>query len=162
MRLIFEDFLSHEVMQVFFFLFSPPNSPASCIFSVVGPSSWGMWDTTSVWLDEQCLVHTQEPNGETLGLQSGVHELNHWTRGLARMRVLNWRSTSLSRGWDGTVTKAWPWWWQFTWNSLCLCLRLSIALHLLVSRLIWELEQWETFVTAQELLPEGTLKDLIG
>ena len=39
----------------FIFAFFPQRHPVrSCIFLVVGPSSCGMWDTASAWLDERC------------------------------------------------------------------------------------------------------------
>uniref|UniRef100_A0A9L0RMG5 NADP-retinol dehydrogenase n=1 Tax=Equus caballus TaxID=9796 RepID=A0A9L0RMG5_HORSE len=34
----------------------------SCTFLAVGPSSCGMWDATSAWLDEQCHVRAQDSN----------------------------------------------------------------------------------------------------
>ena len=48
------------------------------MFLVVGPSSCGMWDAASAWLDVQCHVRTQDPNP-----QSGARELNHSAMGLA-------------------------------------------------------------------------------
>ena len=48
----------------FIFPFCPQSPPVhSCVFLVVGPSSCGMWDAASAWLDEQCHVHVQDPNG---------------------------------------------------------------------------------------------------
>ena len=57
----------------FFFNFIFPFSPQSplvhsCVFLVVGPSSCGMWDTASAWLDEQCHVRGQDPNRRNPGL----------------------------------------------------------------------------------------------
>ena len=67
-----------------FFLFSPQSPPVhSCIFLVVGPSSCGMWDAASAWCDEQCHIHTQDPNWRNPGLRSRVHELNHSATGSA-------------------------------------------------------------------------------
>uniref|UniRef100_A0A9L0TM58 Nuclear valosin-containing protein-like n=1 Tax=Equus caballus TaxID=9796 RepID=A0A9L0TM58_HORSE len=39
----------------------------SCILFVVGPSSCGMWDSASVWLDEQCHVRAQDSNQRNTG-----------------------------------------------------------------------------------------------
>ena len=49
--------------KYFVFLFILPKPPVhSCIFLVVGPSSCGMWDAASAWLDEWCHVRAQDPN----------------------------------------------------------------------------------------------------
>src|SRR3712207_8625918 len=40
----------------------------SCMFLVVGPSSGGMWDAASAWLDERCHVRTQDSNRRNPGL----------------------------------------------------------------------------------------------
>ena len=53
----------------FSFPFFPQSAPVrSCVFFlVVGPSTCGMWDAASAWLDEQCHVHAQgsnQPNPE--------------------------------------------------------------------------------------------------
>ena len=46
-----------------FFPFSPQSPPVhSCIFLVVGRSSCGMWDATSVWPNERHHVRAQDPN----------------------------------------------------------------------------------------------------
>uniref|UniRef100_A0A9L0KEG4 Apoptosis antagonizing transcription factor n=2 Tax=Equus asinus TaxID=9793 RepID=A0A9L0KEG4_EQUAS len=44
---------------------SPPVH--SCVFSVVGSSSCGMWDTASAWSDEQCHVRAQDSNQRNTG-----------------------------------------------------------------------------------------------
>ena len=49
-------------LRFYFSFFSPKPPIHSCIFLVVGPSSCGMWDATSAWLDEQCHVLAQDPN----------------------------------------------------------------------------------------------------
>ena len=55
-------------LKILFFLFSPQSSPVhSCIFLVVGPSSCGMWDAASAWLDQWCHVHTQDQNWQNPG-----------------------------------------------------------------------------------------------
>ena len=47
----------------FYFSFFSPNPPVhSCIFLVVGPSSCGVLDAASAWLDEQCHVRAQDLN----------------------------------------------------------------------------------------------------
>ena len=59
-----------EINFSFLFFFKDFISPFSlqsllvhsCIFLVVGPSSCGMWDAASAWLDEQCHVRTQDSN----------------------------------------------------------------------------------------------------
>ena len=62
-------FLSFFFLKIFFFRFSPQSPPVhSCIFLVVGPSSCGMWDTASAWLDEQCHVRVQDSNLRNTGL----------------------------------------------------------------------------------------------
>ena len=50
--------------NILFFLFLPkaPQYVVGYIFLVVGPSSWGVWDAASVWLDEWCHVPAQDPN----------------------------------------------------------------------------------------------------
>ena len=54
--------------RFYFFPYSPPNPPAhSCIFFVVTPSSCGMWDTASAWLDERCHVRAQDSNQRNTG-----------------------------------------------------------------------------------------------
>ena len=70
--------ISYNMSYLFFFLFFkdfvfpffPPQSPPvhSCVFLVVGPSSCGMWDAASAWLDEQCHVCTQDLNQRNPGL----------------------------------------------------------------------------------------------
>ena len=56
-------FLTIYFLILFFFTFSSQSPPVhSCIFFVVGPSSCGMWDTASVWFDEQCHVLAQDSN----------------------------------------------------------------------------------------------------
>ena len=58
--------------KIFFFYFFPfsPQSPQvhSCIFFIVGPSSCGMWDAASAWLNEQCHVRAQDSNQQNTGL----------------------------------------------------------------------------------------------
>ena len=54
--------------KILFFPFSPQSPPVhSCIFFVVGPSSYGIWDAASAWLDEQCHVHAQDSNQRNTG-----------------------------------------------------------------------------------------------
>ena len=59
-------FRSHLQNIFFFFLrfyfsfFSQSPLVYSCVFLVMGPSSWGMWDAVSAWLDEQCHVRAQD------------------------------------------------------------------------------------------------------
>ena len=55
--------------KILFFLLLPTPSPTpspppvlSCAFSDVGPSSCGMWDAASAWLDKWCHDHTQDSN----------------------------------------------------------------------------------------------------
>ena len=50
--------------SLFFFLLYLPKSPLvhRLYILVAGPSSCAMWDTASTWPDEQCHVHTQDPN----------------------------------------------------------------------------------------------------
>ena len=56
-------------LRFYLFPFSPQSPPVhSCIFLVVGPSSCGMWDATSVWPDERCHVRAQDPNQRNPGL----------------------------------------------------------------------------------------------
>ena len=63
-----------------FFLFLPKAPPVhSCIFFVVGPSSWGMWDAASPWFDGQCHVHAQDWNQRNTGLPA-VERANLTTR----------------------------------------------------------------------------------
>ena len=61
----FENFL----LLFFFLYFFSPQSPQvhSCIFFVVGPSSCGMWDAASAWVDEPCHVRTQGSNQRNTG-----------------------------------------------------------------------------------------------
>ena len=55
-----------------FFPFSPQSSLVhSCVFLIVGPSSCGMWDAASAWLDEQYHVHAQDPNRRNPGPPKG-------------------------------------------------------------------------------------------
>ena len=49
-----------------FFSQSPPVH--SCVFLVVGPSSCGMWDATSAWLDEWRHIRAQDSNRWNSGL----------------------------------------------------------------------------------------------
>ena len=42
-----------------------------------------MWDAATAWLDEWCVGPCWDPNPQTLGHQSGAHELNHYTTGPA-------------------------------------------------------------------------------
>ena len=67
----------------FIFSFSP-QSPLvhSCVFLVVGPSSCGMWDTASVWLNEWCHVCAQDLNQRYPGPLKGACKLNHSAMGL--------------------------------------------------------------------------------
>ena len=69
--------------KAFVFPFSPQGPPVrSCIFLVVGPSSCGMWDAASVWLDEQCHVHAQDSNQRNTGPPAAEHtNLTTWPRG---------------------------------------------------------------------------------
>ena len=48
----------------FFFplLFLPKSPQYIVVYFSCDPSSCGMWDAASAWLDEQCPVHTQDPN----------------------------------------------------------------------------------------------------
>ena len=40
-----------------------PTAPSTWLYILaIGPSSCGMWDAASAWLDEWCHVHTQDPN----------------------------------------------------------------------------------------------------
>ena len=49
--------------------FSPQSSPVhGCIFLVGVPSSCGMWDAASAWLDEWCHVRAQDSNQRNPGL----------------------------------------------------------------------------------------------
>ena len=49
--------------KIFYFsFFSQRPLVHSCVFLVMGPSSSGMWDAASAWLDERCHVHTQDLN----------------------------------------------------------------------------------------------------
>ena len=50
--LFFKDFI--------FSFFSQSSLVHSCIFLVVGPSSCGVWDAASAWLDGQCHVRAQD------------------------------------------------------------------------------------------------------
>uniref|UniRef100_F6ZAQ9 Vesicle trafficking 1 n=1 Tax=Equus caballus TaxID=9796 RepID=F6ZAQ9_HORSE len=52
----------------------PAIDPAlfSTISQVVGPSSCGMWDAASVWPNEQCHVHAQDPNPGPLKRNAGA------------------------------------------------------------------------------------------
>ena len=53
----------------FIFPFSLQSPPVqSCVFLAVGPSSCGMWDAASAWLDERCHVCSQDPNWRNPGL----------------------------------------------------------------------------------------------
>ena len=52
----------------FYFSFFSPKSPGSYLYIlVVGPSSCGMWDITSMWPDECCHVRAQDMNRGNLG-----------------------------------------------------------------------------------------------
>ena len=51
----------------FFKDFIFPFSPKAPQYIVVGPSSCGMWDTTSAWPDELCHVHAQDLNRQNPG-----------------------------------------------------------------------------------------------
>ena len=52
----------------FFPCFFSPNPPSTQLYTlVVGPSSCGMWDAASAWLDERCHVHAQDPNWRNPG-----------------------------------------------------------------------------------------------
>ena len=47
----------------FIFPFSPQIPLVhSRVFLIVGPSSCGMWDAASAWLDERCHVRAQDPD----------------------------------------------------------------------------------------------------
>ena len=52
----------------FIFSFFSPKPPGTelCIL-VVSPSSCGMWDAASEWLDERCHVRTQDSNWQSPG-----------------------------------------------------------------------------------------------
>ena len=53
----------HYFLKILFFLFLPKVPPVhSCIFSVVSPSSCGMWNAASAWLDERCHVRAPDLN----------------------------------------------------------------------------------------------------
>ena len=45
--------------------------------------SSAIWDATSAWLAKWCQVHTQDPNQQTLGRQSGECKLNNYATGPA-------------------------------------------------------------------------------
>ena len=62
-------------LKIFFFPFFSSQSPSvhSYIFFVVGPSSCGMWDAASAWLDEQCHVRAQDSNQRNTGLPAAEH-----------------------------------------------------------------------------------------
>ena len=47
-------FLRFYLFFAFYFSFSPKPPSAQLYILVVGPSSYGMGDATSAWLDEQC------------------------------------------------------------------------------------------------------------
>ena len=66
MKFIFQ--LSFFFLRFYFFSFSRQSPPVhSCIFFVVGPSSCGMWDAASAWLDKQCHVRAQDSNQRNTG-----------------------------------------------------------------------------------------------
>ena len=55
-------------LKILFFPFSPQSPPVHCcIFFVVSPSSCGMWDAASAWVDEQCHVRAQDLNQRNTG-----------------------------------------------------------------------------------------------
>src|SRR3712207_3801887 len=58
---------------IFFLFLSQSPLVHSCIFFVVGPSSCGMWDAASAWLDEQCHVRTQDSNQRNIGPPAAEH-----------------------------------------------------------------------------------------
>ena len=61
-------FLFFFIKIFYFFPFCPQSPPVhSCIFFVVCPSSCGMWDAASVWLDVQCHVRAQDSNQQNTG-----------------------------------------------------------------------------------------------
>ena len=60
--------------KILFFPFSPQSPPVhSCILLVVGPSSCGMWDAASAWVDEWCHVRAQGLNRQNTGLPAAEH-----------------------------------------------------------------------------------------
>ena len=62
-KLLFIITISFCFLKILFFLFLP-KAPRYIVayYLVVGPSSCGMWDSTSAWLDEQCHVRAQLVN----------------------------------------------------------------------------------------------------
>ena len=58
-----QDYYSLFLLKILFFPFSLKTPLVhSCVFLVVGPSSCGMWDAVSAWLDERYHVPTQDLN----------------------------------------------------------------------------------------------------
>ena len=49
-------------LRFYFSFFSQSPPVHSCVFLVVDPSSCGMRDAASAWLDEQCHVRAQDSN----------------------------------------------------------------------------------------------------
>ena len=57
------------LLFLFLFCFFSPNLPSTWLYIlVVGPSSYGTWDATSLWPDEWCHVRAQDPNQQSPGL----------------------------------------------------------------------------------------------
>ena len=70
-------------LRFYFSFFSQSPHVHSCVFLVVGPSSCGMWDTASAWLESSATSAPRIRTGETLGHQSRVRELNQLATALA-------------------------------------------------------------------------------
>ena len=72
----------------FSFFSSKPSGTQLYIFLVVGPSSCGMWDATSAWLNEcGAMSAPRIQTGETLGHRSGACKLNHSPTGVATQNL---------------------------------------------------------------------------
>uniref|UniRef100_A0A3Q2IEI0 Uncharacterized protein n=1 Tax=Equus caballus TaxID=9796 RepID=A0A3Q2IEI0_HORSE len=73
---------------------SPPVH--SCVFSVVGSSSCGMWDAASAWSDEQCHVRAQDSNRRNTGPPAAEREnLTTRPRGQPKLTLILIRSQNL-------------------------------------------------------------------
>ena len=76
-------------LRFYFSFFSQRPPVHSYVFLVVGPSSCGMWDAASAWLDEPCHVVPRIRAGETLDGRSRACELNHSAMGPAPIQLFN-------------------------------------------------------------------------
>ena len=103
----------HFFFKIFIFPFSPKAPPVhSCVFLVVGPSSCGMWDATSAWLDEQCHVRIQDPNQQNPGPPKWSTNLTTWPWARPHSHYLfKFVSSTLLSSHTASLA---PWWFQHT------------------------------------------------